>query len=89
MSFVDDVEVEIGAVSGKGTRYAERPGVGPGANSQWWRKLAAGRHETRRHPAPCPGTSTREGEQRSASDEVGGEKGIERASWRSLGLIAS
>lgn len=71
MPFVDGDEAEIGAVSGEETRHV---GVGQGANSQRWTKLGAGRHETRQHPAPCLGMSVREGEQMSASDEVGIEK---------------
>lgn len=58
MSFVDGDGAEIGAVSGEETRHAE---VGQGANSRRWRKLGAGRHEARQHPALRLETSTREG----------------------------
>lgn len=37
---------------------------------RWRGKLGVGRYEEGRHPAPSPGTITREGQQTSPSDEI-------------------
>lgn len=50
-------------------RHGERPVDGRGDYRQRG-KLGVGRYEAGRHPAPSPGTRTREGDQASPSDEI-------------------